>query len=184
MLALSLRCLEAGAAAAVVLQVSKLCRATRARLLLSTVMQPSCEQHVQKTSTRCVHSPDLCALLISNSKLAGLGYLDHVETHVKEFLGNMSGFVLFVPYALADRDGYTAKARARFAQMGYDLRSLHEYGTPEARLSAVHEASCLFVGGGNTYRLLKCLQEDPALLPLVHQRVATGKVRCYLHQHR
>jgi hypothetical protein len=31
-----------------------------------------------------------------------------------------------VQYALKDRDGYTAKARATFAGIGYKLESIHE----------------------------------------------------------
>jgi len=121
-------------------------------------------------------APELRALLISNSKVAGLEYLDHVAEHLKEFLGELDGFVLFVPFALADRDGYAARARQRFDTMGYVLKSMHDYRTADARRRAVTDASCIFVGGGNTFRLLKSLQEDPALLPLVRERVASGKL--------
>ena len=46
----------------------------------------------------------------------------------------------------------------------------------DARLAAVRGAACLFVGGGNTYRLKKCLEADAALLPLVRDRVAAGEL--------
>jgi dipeptidase E len=42
-------------------------------------------------------------LLISNSTLYGSGYLDHAESEIRDFLGDV-GRVLFVPYALYDRD--------------------------------------------------------------------------------
>jgi dipeptidase E len=80
--------------------------------------------------------------------------------------------VLFIPYALQDRDGYAAKARVAFEEMGYGLVSLHEATDPRR---AVEEAEAVFCGGGNTFRLLKTLQEL-GLLPLIRLRVARGMV--------
>ena len=42
------------------------------------------------------------------------------------------GRVLFIPYALKDRDGYAAKARAAFEEIGFGLDSLHEAAGPPA----------------------------------------------------
>lgn len=95
---------------------------------------------------------------------------------MKDFIGDPASFVLFVPYAQADRDGYAARVGERFGSMGYTLKSMHEFSTADAIRAAVCEASCIFVGGGNTYRLMRCLQEDPMLLPLVRERVAAGKL--------
>jgi hypothetical protein len=64
-------------------------------------------------------------LLISNSTLHGSGYLDHAEQEIRDALGPIKR-VLFVPFALYDRDAYTAQARSRFAAMGYELDSIHE----------------------------------------------------------
>jgi len=55
-------------------------------------------------------------LLISNSTLYGSGYLDHAESEIRDFLGNVSE-VLFVPYALCNRDAYAATAQERFQKM-------------------------------------------------------------------
>jgi dipeptidase E len=63
-------------------------------------------------------------LLISNSTLYGSGYLDHAEAEIRSFLGTV-GRVLFVPFALYDRDAYTTLARGRFEKMGYGLDSIH-----------------------------------------------------------
>src|SRR5437763_16293014 len=90
-------------------------------------------------------------LLISNSTLHGSGYLDHAEREIRDFLGAVKR-VLFVPFALYDRDAYAALAQARFKAMGYDLASIHQ--APDAR-QAAHEAEAIFIGGGNTFRLLK-----------------------------
>lgn len=108
-------------------------------------------------------------LLISNSTLYGSGYLDHAETEIRSFLGDIDE-VLFIPFALFDRDTYAATARARFQKMGYGLRSLHEVDNPER---AVGEAEAIFVGGGNTFRLLKALY-DTQVLNLIKHRVSGG----------
>src|SRR5689334_17136558 len=94
-------------------------------------------------------------LLISNSTVHSRGYLDHVETQIKSFLGNVET-VLFFPFALHDRHGYAAKAKERFAVMGYSLSSAH--AVKDAG-KAVAETDAIFIGGGNTFRLLKSLQD-------------------------
>ena len=108
-------------------------------------------------------------LLISNSTLHGSGYLDHAEGEIRDFLGDVKR-VLFVPFALYDRDAYAATARERFAKMGYELTSVHSAVDP---LRAVAETDAIFVGGGNTFRLLKTLY-DRELLEPIRQRVAEG----------
>ena len=108
-------------------------------------------------------------LLISNSTLYGSGYLDHAEHEIRDFLGSVAR-VLFVPFALYNRDAYAALARERFKAMGYDLESIHE--VKDAR-QAVAAAEAIFIGGGNTFRLLKNLY-DFELLPPIHRRVAEG----------
>lgn len=101
-------------------------------------------------------------LLISNSTLHGSGYLDHAETEIRDFLGGANR-VLFVPYALFDRDAYAAQARERFEKMGYDLTSIH---TADDSNVAVEEAESIFIGGGNTFRLLKALYDNSVLTPI------------------
>jgi dipeptidase E len=108
-------------------------------------------------------------LLISNSTLYGSGYLDHAETEIRSFLGDVKR-VLFVPYALFDRDKYAANAQQRFQKMGYELTSIHTAENPAA---AVNETETIFIGGGNTFRLLKTLY-DFDLLDAIRNRVANG----------
>jgi dipeptidase E len=109
------------------------------------------------------------ALLISNSTLHGSGYLDHAEKDIREFVG-ASGRVLFVPYALADHDGYAEIARKRFERMGYELYSIHQEDDPARALG---RANSIFIGGGNTFRLLKALY-DQSLVQLIAERVREG----------
>jgi dipeptidase E len=108
-------------------------------------------------------------LLISNSTLHGHGYLDHAEDEIRKFLG-AARTVLFFPFALQDRDGYAGKASARFAAMGYAMSSAHSATDPS---KAVAETDALFIGGGNTFRLLKSLQ-DLGLIEPIRRRVRAG----------
>ena len=108
-------------------------------------------------------------LLISNSTVYGGGYLDHVDQEIRSFLGEAKR-VLFFPFALFDRDAYAAKAKTRFAAMGYSLESIHEAQTPQ---KAVKETDAIFIGGGNTFRLLKTLQ-DLDLIEPIRRKISTG----------
>jgi len=108
-------------------------------------------------------------LLISNSTLYGSGYLDHAANEITDFLGDVKR-VLFVPFALHDRDTYAAAARERFTRLGCELSSIHT-ATDPAR--AVNQADAIFIGGGNTFRLLKALY-DFELLDPIRKRVAAG----------
>ena len=108
-------------------------------------------------------------LLISNSTVYGRAYLDHVESEIKSFLGS-ARHVLFFPFALHDRDAYTATARKRFDAIGYSLDSAHETSVPQ---KAVEETDAIFIGGGNTFRLLKALQ-DLDLVGTIRRKVGGG----------
>ncbi|HKY44507.1 MAG TPA: dipeptidase PepE [Pyrinomonadaceae bacterium] len=108
-------------------------------------------------------------LLISNSTLYGSGFLDHAEPEIRSFLGNLKR-VLYVPFALYDRDKYAATAQQRVARMGYELSSIHTASNPK---QAVHEAEAVFIGGGNTFRLLKALYDFDLLGP-IRERVEAG----------
>ena len=108
-------------------------------------------------------------LLISNSTLYGSGYLDHVETEIKDFLGKTTT-TLFVPFAVRDRRAYAEKAQERFRSMGFELRSVHDVSNMQR---AIDEAEAIFVGGGNTFRLLKGLYDCKLLAP-IRERVAAG----------
>ncbi|MEY2529662.1 MAG: dipeptidase [Verrucomicrobiota bacterium] len=112
---------------------------------------------------------DVRILLISNSTLNGRGYLDHVEDEIKNVLGTARR-VLFFPFALQDRENYAAKAIARFSAMGCEMKSAHTATDPE---HALGEADAIFIGGGNTFRLLKALQ-DLAWIDPIRERIRNG----------
>jgi dipeptidase E len=114
-------------------------------------------------------SPSRRLLLISNSTLYGSGYLDHAAVEISSFLGEVER-VLFVPYALYDHNAYALLARERFRRMGYDLDSIHLARDPR---QAVDGAEAIFIGGGNTFRLLKSLY-DLDLMRAIRRRVDGG----------
>lgn len=108
-------------------------------------------------------------LLISNSTMHGGGYLEHCAAEIKDFLGERKR-VMFVPFALADHNGYTQKASEVFAAMGHDLDSVHKHANPVA---AIEGADAVFIGGGNTFRLLTALAHHD-LIPAIQKRVLAG----------
>ena len=110
-------------------------------------------------------------LLVSNSTVHGGGYLDHVAGELADFLGAGARRVAFVPYALRDRAGYAAKLRERLALLGLEVDAVD--GGAERARAAVAGADAVFVGGGNTFRLLKALHEE-GLVAAIRARVAAG----------
>src|SRR5215470_9625984 len=108
-------------------------------------------------------------LLISNSTMHGRDYLDHAEAEIRDLLPR-GRHVIFVPYAVHDRGAYTAKARERFEAMELSLCSIHDVSNMPR---AIEEADAIFVGGGNTFRLLAGLYQH-GLLESIRRSVAAG----------
>ena len=108
-------------------------------------------------------------LLLSTSTLFGSGYLDYAEAEVREFLGEVRR-ILFVPFALHDQETYAESVRARFVRMNAEVHSLHAAGD---MVQAVKAADAIFVGGGNSFRLLKSLYDFDLLSP-IRGRVDAG----------
>jgi dipeptidase E len=78
--------------------------------------------------------------------------------------------LLFVPYALADHEGYVAGLTERGIHAGYTLDGIHRHAD---RATAVREAEAIFIGGGNTFRLLAALYRL-GLLDVIRERVQSG----------
>jgi dipeptidase E len=108
-------------------------------------------------------------LLISNSTNHGQGYLEHVLAEMDDFLGPVRRLV-FVPFALKDRAGYGAQVRDRLAAIGLRTAILT---ADEAGERMMRDAEAVFAGGGNTFRLLKTLQ-DSGLLHILRERASAG----------
>ncbi|MER7409671.1 MULTISPECIES: dipeptidase PepE [Streptomyces] len=108
-------------------------------------------------------------LLLSNSSAPGRTYLDHARDAIAAHLTGVDE-LLFVPYALADHDGYTAKVAAFMDELGIRVRGAHTADDPRTLVEA---AQAVFIGGGNSFRLLKSLQER-GLVEAVAARVRAG----------
>lgn len=107
-------------------------------------------------------------LLCSNSTLHGTGYLEWAAENIKELLNSKNvKKVLFVPYALRKMDDYTATVSKKFSSWGYEVSGIHRESDPVA---AVGTAEAIFIGGGNTFQLLKGLY-DNKLIDAIRKRV-------------
>ncbi|XP_028446116.1 alpha-aspartyl dipeptidase [Perca flavescens] len=110
-------------------------------------------------------------LLVSNSTLHGSGYLDHCQQHISHFFGKDVKRILFVPYALHDRDTYTKTARDKFKTLGYEVDGIHEAADA---VDAVRKAEGIFIGGGNTFRLLKSLYDNKVVTEIRRRVLEDG----------
>ena len=110
-------------------------------------------------------------LLVSTSSTWNSGYLEHCEPAIREIFEGLTK-IAFVPWALADYGGYAAKARERFATLGIDVVSVHEGNSIEI----LRSVDGVFVGGGNTFRLLDRMYSE-GVLDVIRERATTGELR-------
>jgi dipeptidase E len=102
-------------------------------------------------------------LLISSSIVHGYGFLDHSEPEIRRILEGRTR-VAFVPFAAHDHETYTERVRERLSRMGFETTHVRD---------SVDDAEAIFIGGGNSFRLLKTLY-DLALLEPIRRRVREG----------
>jgi dipeptidase E len=116
--------------------------------------------------------PQKNILLVSTSTTHGTGYLEHCQEEIKELLGERKS-ILFIPYARPggiSHTDYTAKAQEGFTALGIKVRGVHEAENP---VEAVEQAEAVFIGGGNTFLLLRQLYANKLIEPL-QKRVQQG----------
>ena len=106
-------------------------------------------------------------LLLSNSTTYGRPYLAHARRTIGELFAH-SHRIAFVPYALGDLDAYTARARSGLAFLDAEIVGVHDAGD---RLPA--DVDGVFIGGGNTFRLIDRLWRYD-LIEAIRARVAAG----------
>ncbi len=111
-------------------------------------------------------------LLFSNSSQPGMDYLEHAKDALEALLDG-ERTIHFVPYALANYDSYTDGVARALVPWGITIKGVHTFTSPR---QAIEEARVLFVGGGNSFRLLKTLQQYD-LLDIVRRRVMDGELR-------
>jgi dipeptidase E len=108
-------------------------------------------------------------LLISNSVNHGHGFLDHVIHEIDGFLGKVRSLA-FVPFAQKDREGAGGRVRDRLAAIGVEVATVT---ADEAGRNLLRNCDAAFTGGGNTFRLLKTLQ-DAQMIPILAGRGLAG----------
>lgn len=102
----------------------------------------------------------------------GRAYLEHARDAVADLFAGVRR-VHFAPYALAEHAGYTARVQAALGPLGISVVGLHGVSDPRRE---IEDAEALFVGGGNTFRLLRRLWQLGLIEP-VRRRGMTGELR-------
>ncbi|MCG2610735.1 dipeptidase PepE [Flavobacterium sp. SM15] len=92
-------------------------------------------------------------IIASTSTLHGGKYLDYLlptlQVHFKEVKQ-----LLFIPFARPggiSHDEYTGKVSEAFAEIGINVKGIHEFDNPT---EALQQAEAIFTGGGNTFLLV------------------------------
>ncbi len=108
-------------------------------------------------------------LLVSTSRTHGTGYLEHCADAIEELFAGCAT-IGFVPWAGYDRAGYARLAASGFRRWGLELVSVDDGDRPA---EVVERVDGLFIGGGNTFRLVRDLHRHELLEP-IRERVAAG----------
>jgi len=97
-------------------------------------------------------------LIASTSSLHGSAYLEYLLPELKNFFSHTKE-ILFLPYARPSgisHDSYTIKAKEAFFRIGKEVAGIHEFADAA---KAIIDSKAIFVGGGNTFLLVKTLYE-------------------------
>jgi len=96
-------------------------------------------------------------LVISTSTIHGSSFLTYIKDDLVDFI--QTDELIFVPYARPSGisyDEYTANVQTALADKGIRVSGLHTYSDQK---EAIGQAKAIFIGGGNTFLLLKTLYE-------------------------
>ncbi len=104
--------------------------------------------------------------------MPGTSFFSWPRTHVRDFLKELKGPIVFIPFAAVTLsfDSYEDAVARAFAEMGYDLKSVHK---EEDKKAMIGQAAAIVTGGGNTFALLKRMYDED-LLGSVRAKVAAG----------
>lgn len=109
-------------------------------------------------------NPNAKMRILSTSTIHGSGFLEYIQEELANFLKGKE--VTFIPYARpsgVSYDEYTKKVEQAFDKVNIKTIGLHTFENP---IQAIQEAEALFIGGGNTFLLLKTLYEKNLIDPL------------------
>ena len=111
-------------------------------------------------------------LLFSNSTNRGEEYLSYTLPFIDSFLGKNERQALFIPFAGVSigYDAYFEMVKKQFTRIAIRLTPLHRV---KNKKEAVKETQIIITGGGNTFYLLKSLQEEK-LIQLIAEQALNG----------
>lgn len=110
--------------------------------------------------------------LLSNSATHGKPYLSHATDAIRKLASSEP--VAFVPFALADINAYSRRVSDALGQMGVEVVQVPK--TRDEALTVLDQCGTVFIGGGNTFRLLSLLHAVD-LLWEIRTRVLSGSIR-------
>jgi dipeptidase E len=104
-------------------------------------------------------------LLLSNSTMPGAPYLEWAKPHIDRFLTGQSRQLLFIPFAgvTISWDDYTASVSDALRPLDCEVTGIHEL---DRAVEAIESAGVIVIGGGNTFQLLKELQQRELIEPI------------------
>lgn len=105
------------------------------------------------------------ALLLSSSRVYGGEWLGYCRDAIAEYFEGIQR-IAFVPFALHDHQAYTQFVQDGFKPFGIEIVSYEQLTNVQA----------VFVGGGNSFRLLKGLQ-DRNLISTIRTRTQQGTLK-------
>jgi dipeptidase E len=111
-------------------------------------------------------------LLLSNSTNFGEQYMQWCKSIIASAVAESSKQIVFIPYAGVGFSyaEYTDKVNNALAEVGIQVTNIDDF---ENEIEALQNASAIFVGGGNTFHLLKNLQ-DKNLIEHIRTKVNEG----------
>jgi dipeptidase E len=111
-------------------------------------------------------------LLLSSSGVHGYAPFEFCMSAMGEIVGDAKA-LHFAPFAITDHEYYTTRVGELLDGLGVPVIGLHAVPDPRA---AIEEAEVLFIGGGNSFRLLAALWERGLIEP-IRRRVLAGELR-------
>jgi len=111
-------------------------------------------------------------LLLSNSTNKGEAYMEWCKHTISDFVVGHQENIIFISYAAASfpLPEYTSKVNEALHEVNISVSGIEEF---ENTKEAISNASAIFVGGGNTFHLLKLLQDND-LVDAIKQKVKAG----------
>ncbi len=116
-------------------------------------------------------------LLISNSTMAGQQYLSYTLPYIRIFFDKIKfspedKSIIFIPYAAVtfSYDEYVNKVNQSLKTLNITVKGIHTFSNPQ---EAILNADLIITGGGNTWHLVKQLQ-DLNLMNSIFRAVSNG----------